>query len=197
MNEEDNLAQPADAEPSPEKASTKEAKSSVNQKSSEEELGEAVMGTAASAKNASNMKLIAEIAEKDAVITELTNDLQRTRADFENFRRQVELQKTQYGNSVKAATVKKVLPLIDDIDRAIVAHPTELSPLAKNLEKTLETVGLTKIPADADTEFDPALHDAITVEGNGDTETIAEALRTGYYYESEVLRPTLVRVIKK
>ena len=73
-------------------------------------------------------------------IAELTADLQRTRADFENFRRQSDIQRAQFGESVKFATVKKVLPLIDDFERAIAAQPKELKPLEKNLEKTLKNL---------------------------------------------------------
>ena len=57
--------------------------------------------------------------KKPDKVTELTNDLQRTRADFENFRKQVEIQKENEKNSVKLATVYKFLPLLDDLDRAI------------------------------------------------------------------------------
>lgn len=135
--------------------------------------------------------------EQNDKINELINDLQRTRADFENFRRQTEIQKTQYGNVVKFATVKKVLPLLDDIERAIAANPDTLSPLVKSLEKTVKELGLTKIPSEAGMEFNPDLHDAVMVEGDGDNELIGETLRTGYYYENEVLRPTMVKVSKQ
>ena len=74
--------------------------------------------------------------ETEAKIAELTADLQRTRADFENFRKQIELQKTQEKKAVKFATISKVLPLLDDLDRAIDSY-TELKPLEKSLAKTL------------------------------------------------------------
>ena len=135
--------------------------------------------------------------EQNAKIAELTNDLQRTRADFENFRRQTEIQKEQYGNVVKYATINKVLPLIDDIERAIAANPDTLQPLAKNLEKTITNLGLTKIESEPGTAFNPDLHDAVMVDGDGEEEVIAEALRTGYYYEGQVLRPTMVKVTKQ
>ena len=128
-------------------------------------------------------------------ITELTNDLQRTRADFENFRKQVDLQKANDRKATKLATVYKTLPLLDDIDRAISTY-SELAPLAKSLEKTLKDLGLSKINSAQGTEFNPDIHDAVMVEGNGDKETIAETLRPGYYYEGEVLRPAMVRVSK-
>ena len=134
-------------------------------------------------------------AEFEAKITELTNDLQRTRADFENFRKQVDLQKANDRKATKLATVYKTLPLLDDIDRAISTY-AELAPLAKSLEKTLKDLGLSKINSAQGTEFNPDIHDAVMVEGNGDKETIAETLRPGYYYEGEVLRPAMVRVSK-
>ena len=126
----------------------------------------------------------------------MTNDLQRTRADFENYRRQVEVQKEQHANFAKYATIKKILPLFDDIDRAIVANPDTLAPLAKNIEKTLKSVGLTKIESEPGTDFNPDLHEAISVEGDGDVEKVSESLRTGYYYENEVIRPAMVKVAK-
>ena len=164
-----------------------------------ESIGEAAIG-AAKAKTA---KLFSKKAKKDvddeqdAKIAEMTNDLQRTRADFENFRRQTEIQKEQYGNVVKFATVNKILPLIDDIERAIAANPDTLKPLEKNLEKTITNLGLTKIESEPGETFNPDLHDAVMVDGDGDNEVIAETLRTGYYYDGQVLRPTMVKVSKQ
>lgn len=138
------------------------------------------------------MKKDVKIEEK---IAELTNDLQRTRADFENFRKQVVIQKENEKTSVKLATVYKVLPLLDDLDRAINTY-AELEPLKKSLDKTLSELGLSKIPADETVEFNPDLHEAVMAEGEGEKEIIAEVLRPGYYYESAVLRPAMVKVKK-
>lgn len=129
-------------------------------------------------------------------IRDLTNDLQRTRADFENFRKQTELQKSQAMTATKFATVSKVLPLLDDIDRAINTYQDQLSPLAKNLEKTLKELNLEKINSNPDTEFNPDFHDAVMVEGDGDNELVAETLRPGYLYEGNILRPAMVKVKK-
>ena len=134
--------------------------------------------------------------QHDAKIAELINDLQRTRADFENFRRQNDIQREQDRNYAKLDTVKKILPLIDDFERAIQAQPEVLSPLSKNFEKTLKSIGLQKIDSAIGTEFNPDLHEAISVDGDGDKETIAETLRAGYYYGDEVLRTAMVRVSK-
>ena len=132
-------------------------------------------------------------APLEAKIAELTADLQRTRADFENYRKQTEIQKENEKKSARLATVYKVLPLLDNLDRAIATYE-ELKPLEKNLEKTLKELNLTKIDSNQGTEFNPDLHDAMMVEGDGEKEIIAETLCPGYYYESEVLRPAMVKV---
>ena len=141
------------------------------------------------------MKKVEKKEEIDTKITELTGDLQRTRADFENYRKQVEIQKEQEKKTVKYATVYRVLPLIDDMSRAIVTFE-ELAPIGKTLEKTMKELGLERIVSDKGTEFNPDLHEAVMVEGEGEKEVIAETLRPGYYFEGEVLRPAMVKVQK-
>lgn len=133
-----------------------------------------------------------DVASKMA---ELTNDLQRTRADFENYRKQVEMQKENEKKAARLATVYKMLPLLDDIDRAITSYD-ELKPLGKSLEKTLQGLEISRILSEAGTEFNPDLHDAVMVEGDGEKEVIAETLRPGYYYGGEVLRAAMVKVRK-
>lgn len=142
-----------------------------------------------------SVKEIAEIAKLEAEKIELKNDLQRTRADFENFRKQVEIQKEQAKKIAVDSTVLKLLPLIDDMSRAISANPETLAPVAKTLEKTMESLGLKKIETKEGTEFNPDLHDAISMDdGDGDKEVVAEELRPGYLYNNEVLRAAMVRV---
>lgn len=171
--------------------STEQITTAADQEAAAEDRGEAVIEAA------KNMKRKNPVDEQqDAKIAELINDLQRTRADFENFRRQNDIQREQDRNYAKLDTVKKILPLIDDFERAIQAQPKVLSPLSKNFEKTLKSIGLQKIDSAIGTEFNPDLHEAISVDGDGDKETIAETLRAGYYYGDEVLRTAMVRVSK-
>ena len=74
---------------------------------------------------------ITKIMEGSKVkIAELTNDLQRTRADFENYRKQVEVQRENAAKTAKFATVMRLLPLIDDIDRAVASYKNELGPVS-------------------------------------------------------------------
>lgn len=134
-----------------------------------------------------------DIVKLEAKIAELTNDLQRTRADFENYRKQVENQKEAVKKMTELATVYKVLPILDDLDRAIMSYE-ELKPLEGSLSKTLKEIGLTKISLGE--EFDPELAEAVMAEGDGEKEMISEVLRPGYMYLGEVLRPAMVKIKK-
>lgn len=137
-------------------------------------------------------------------IDELTADLQRVRADFENYRKRMEIEKLTYADAAKAATVLKLLPVIDTIERAITHVPAELAEdkwaqgvvgLGKNLEKSLNELGLTRINAEVGVDFDPQLHEGVSMEDEGgEHEVIAEELRPGYMLGENVIRPSMVRV---
>lgn len=136
-----------------------------------------------------------ELAAAATQIVELTNDLQRTRADFENFRKQVDLQKSQAMVVAKNATVMKFLPLIDDLSRAISAYPEQLRPLEKSFLSTLQSLGLQIIDSAPGTEFNPDYHDAVSIDDSEDgVEVITETLRPGYTYDGAVIRAAMVRV---
>lgn len=142
-------------------------------------------------KTADLQKQVAALEAKNA---EFINDLQRTRADFENFRKQVELQKSQAMSAARYATVRQLLPLLDNFALAIKMHP-ELLPLQASLDKTLQELKLSIIDSRPGVEFNPELHDAITMEeGEGAKEIIAETLRPGYLYQGETLRAAMVKV---
>src|SRR3990167_9006741 len=102
--------------------------------------------------------------EVEQQIGELTAVLQRTRADFENYRKRVDLEKQSAREAGQAAAVLKLLPVIDNIERAVAHTPTELQEnkwvqgiagLVKNLEKSLEGLNLQRIKATPGTAFDP------------------------------------------
>ncbi len=136
-----------------------------------------------------------EFDEKDAKIAELTSDLQRTRADFENFRKTVDLQKKQAADFAKFATVEKLLPLLDNFELAFSNYKEELSPLKKSYEKALSELKLEKIESSENTPFDPKVHEAVAVEeGDGEKEVVGETLRPGYKYEGEVIRSAMVKI---
>ena len=139
---------------------------------------------------------------------ELTADLQRTRADFENYRKRVEGEKTAAREAGQMSMILKLLPVIDTIERAVSHMPPELQEdkwaqgvigIAKNLQKTLEGLQLQRIDATPGTEFDPERHEAIQFdeEASGDKEVIAEELQAGYRWNGQTLRPTMVKVTRQ
>lgn len=139
---------------------------------------------------------------------ELTLDLQRTRADFENYRKRVETEKQSAHQMGQAKSVMKLLPVIDTIERAIVNVPEELQDnawakgvtgLGKQLDKQLKEIGLEKINANPGTLFNPELHQAVQFDesAEGDKEVIAEELRAGYILDGAVIRDAMVKVTRQ
>ena len=146
--------------------------------------------------------------EFDQKVGELTLDLQRTRADFENYRKRVDAEKQAARESGQSSAVLKLLPVIDNIERAIRYTPEELkenswvqsvSGLVKNLEKSLDGLNVARIDAKEDTEFNPELHEAIQFDedAEGEKEVIAEELQAGYTLNGSVIRHAMVKVTRK
>jgi len=145
--------------------------------------------------------------DMQARIDELTLDLQRTRADFENFRKRVEIDKMMAKASGRVGAISQLLPVIDTIERAITHAPKELHDNAwvsgiigvtKKLEKAMADLGVTHIDAKRGTVFNPELHEAVQFdESEGEHEVIAEELQAGYMLGDEVLRHSMVKVTRQ
>ncbi|NTW61612.1 nucleotide exchange factor GrpE [Candidatus Saccharibacteria bacterium] len=146
--------------------------------------------------------------ELEQQLGELTLDLQRTRADFENYRKRVEAEKVMARESGRSNAILKLLPVIDNIERAIIHMPNDLADnkwalgimgLSKTLEKSLESMGLTRIEASPGIAFDPSLHDAVQFddESEGELEVIAEELQPGYYLDGSPIRHAMVKVTRQ
>jgi molecular chaperone GrpE len=142
-----------------------------------------------------------------AQAAELTQDLQRLRADFENYRKRVDAEKQSARDAASASMVIKLLPVVDTIDRAVTHMPPELESnnwaqgianLTKQLEKVLSDVGVERIAAAPGTPFDPHLHEAVMMdETEGDQEVVAEELQAGYLLNGVVARHSMVRVTRQ
>ncbi len=141
----------------------------------------------------------------EAEVEQLTADLQRTRADFENYRKRVEAEKESARQVGKSQAILKLLPVIDNIERAIGHLPAELKAnkwaqgvvnLTKSLDKSLESLELKRIDAKPGTVFDPNLHEAIQMDedSDGDQEIVAEELQAGYLLSGQPIRHAMVRV---
>ena len=150
--------------------------------------------------------------EFDQKLGELTQDLQRTRADFENYMKRSEIEKISAREAGQSSAILKLLPVIDNIERAITYTPSELkdnswvqgvTSLVKNLEKSLDELNLKRIDAKPGTIFNPELHDAILFdqEAEGDSpdgeEVIAEEMQPGYTLNGRPIRHSMVKVTRK
>jgi len=146
--------------------------------------------------------------ELEQQVGELTQDLQRTRADFENYRKRSEADKAATYAHGQAAAILKLLPVIDNIERAIAHTPEELkdnkwalgiASLVKNLEKSLEALNLKRIEAKPGSDFNPDLHEAIQFDehAEGEKEVIAEELQAGYTLGGQPIRHAMVKVTKQ
>ncbi len=141
-------------------------------------------------------------------ITELTQDLQRTRADFENYIKRCEIDVANARENGQASAILKLLPIVDNIERAISHTPVELKDnvwvqgvvgLSKNLDKSLEALGVHRIQAKPGIVFDPNLHEAILMDENaeGEHEVVESEMQAGYTLNGRPIRHAMVKVTRK
>lgn len=141
---------------------------------------------------------------KDEQIEELTDRLKRQMAEFENFRKRSEKEKSQMYDLGAKSIIEKVLPVIDNFERGIAAVPKdqEGDPFADGMKKiykqmmtALEEMGVEPIQA-VFAEFDPNFHNAVMhIEDESLGENIiAEELQKGYLYRGSVVRHSMVKV---
>jgi molecular chaperone GrpE len=137
-------------------------------------------------------------------VADLTEALQRERADATNIRRQHEQQFAGVRTIAKATVVRDLLPVIDNFDRALKHVPADLHDtdfvkgvqgIIKQFEKTIASMGVTKIKT-VDEPFDPRYHEAVSMDDSqgGEQEVVSEELQSGYTLGDEVLRHAMVRV---
>lgn len=149
--------------------------------------------------------LIAELAQAREAEETLKNALARERADFTNFRRLVETEKKNASEEYKIGMLRKMLPILDDMELALKSRKSgdaELDEWAQGIEliarkyrTIVEAEGV--LPSAAVGEvFDPRVHQAIGVEENPEFEsgTIIEVLSNGYILGDRTLKTALVRV---
>jgi molecular chaperone GrpE len=139
----------------------------------------------------------------DVRLQELTQALQRERADAVNLRRRHEAEIAQLRTRVKANVVHELLPVIDNFERALKHVPDDLKDngyvkgvqaVVKQFEQTLEQMGVQRIKTVGE-HFDPHLHEAVGIEeGDGEHQVISEELQAGYRLGDDVIRHAMVKV---
>lgn len=136
-------------------------------------------------------------------IGDLTEALQRERADAINIRRRHDEQIASLRTSTKVHIVRDLLPVIDNFERALKHVPEHLAKeeyikgvqsVVKQFEKTLADIGVERIKTVGE-PFDPNLHEAVSMEqGDGEEEIVCEELQSGYKIGDDVIRHAMVRV---
>ena len=142
--------------------------------------------------------------KKDEKIEELTDRLTRQMAEFDNFRKRTEKEKSQMYEIGARDIIEKILPIVDNFERGLSSMPEEekATPFAEGMEKvykqlmtTLESIDVKPIEA-VGKEFDPDFHNAVMhVEDEELGENIiAEEFQKGYTYRNNVVRHSMVKV---
>ena len=143
--------------------------------------------------------------KKDEQIEELNDKLKRQMAEFDNFRKRTEKEKTQMYDMGAKSIIEKILPVIDNFERGLAAVPEEqredafvvgMDKVYRQMLTELDASGVKPIEA-VGQEFDPNFHNAVMqVESEEyDSGVVAQELQKGYVYKDSVVRHSMVAVV--
>ena len=154
----------------------------------------------------------AELKRVEAENAELKDRFARRQADFENYRKRVERERTETYNRVVADVAAKLLPVLDNLKRALEAESSvEASEsdefrhflsgvdlIYKQLNGVLEALGVKPVAAVGE-QFDPHVHEAVVTEATDEYEpdTVMQEIVAGYRLGDKLIRPALVKVATK
>lgn len=145
-------------------------------------------------------------SKQDEKIEELTDRVKRQMAEFDNFRKRTEKEKTQMFEVGAKSVIEKILPVVDNFERGLATVPEEQKEDAfvQGMEKTykqlmteLESLEVKPIEA-VGTEFNPEFHNAVMQVENEELESgmVAQELQKGYMYRDTVVRHSMVAVVQ-
>lgn len=143
-----------------------------------------------------------QLEEAQAKLAETVDGWQRSAAEFQNYKKRIERERESEKAWMKGDIVKKILPVLDDLERALHNRPSDTGPwvggielIHKKLQALLESEGIKRIEA-VGAEFDPNFHEAISHEPNDQVTSghVIAVVQNGYMLGERVIRPALVRV---
>ncbi len=162
----------------------------------------------ASPGNGGDSANLSQLLEQErAKSAEYLDNWRRAAADLSNYRKRMERETTELTRAANGDLIRRLLPVLDDFDRALQTVPVDLRDLpwvdgilliSRKMRATLESEGLKPIEA-LGKPFDPHLHEAVVHEETDKYEdgVVIGELQKGYTLNDRVLRPTLVKVSKK
>jgi molecular chaperone GrpE len=144
--------------------------------------------------------------KRDEQIEELNDRLRRQMAEFDNFRKRTEKEKSQMFDMGARSIIEKILPVVDNFERGLAAVPEEqkedafvsgMDKVYKQLMTELEAAQVSPIEC-VGKEFDPELHNAVMQVENEELESgvVAQELQKGYKYKDTVVRHSMVAVVQ-
>ena len=142
-----------------------------------------------------------QLEDAEAKLADSVEGWQRSVADFQNYRKRIERDRDAEKAAMKGDLIKKVLPALDDLERALQNRPADnswadgIELIARKLQNLLEAEGVKRIEADG-LGFDPNFHEAISHEPNDSIASghVIAVVQNGYMLGERVIRPALVRV---
>jgi molecular chaperone GrpE len=145
--------------------------------------------------------LIQQLKDAEAKVVEYKDGWARSQAEFQNFRKRVERDNELFKASTKGDILKKVLPVLDDLERALQNRPADdawangVELVARKFQNILDMEGVKRIEAKG-AAFDPNFHEAISHEPSDEVESghVIDVVQNGYVIGERVIRPALVRV---
>ena len=146
----------------------------------------------------------ARIEEEKSKAESYLANWQRAAADYQNLKRRAEKEREEYGRLATAALVINILPLLDDLERALTSVDIRLAGLTwvdgirliyRKFQAVLEVAGVSEIKAEGET-FDPNVHEAV-MYGEGEEGKVVSEVQKGYRLGDRVIRPAMVVVGKK
>lgn len=149
----------------------------------------------------------AQKPDEAAKAEEYLNLLQRTQADFINYRRRISQEQTELRVAAQSELLTHVFPILDDLQRALTAAPDDLLKhpwvegiflISKRLMSELEQLGVRQFGSTGE-PFDPHRHEAVMTEERSDVPpgTVLQVLRPGYTFGERVIRPAQVVVARE
>lgn len=142
------------------------------------------------------------LEEAESRASEYKDGWMRSQAEFQNYRKRIERDNEMMYSSMKGDIIRKVLPVLDDLERALQNRPSDsgawvsgIELIQKKLESILASEGVKKIEAQG-AAFDPNFHEAISHEPADGFESghVIAVVQNGYMLGERVIRPALVRV---
>ena len=144
--------------------------------------------------------------KRDEQIEELNDKVKRQMAEFDNFRKRTDKEKSQMFDMGARTVLEKILPVVDNFERGLAAVPDDkkedgfvdgMDKIYKQLMKELDDIGVKPIEC-IGKEFDPEFHNAVMQVENDELEagTVASELQKGYMYKDTVLRHSMVSVVQ-